>query len=277
MSNVFNQIFQKIAGTCAEEPTPVDDAIESEMNTREKLAAKRRADEHQAWEQWKQEPTPQNTRTLMKQFEPLFNQKVQQWRAPVVPEAAFKANLKINAIQAFQTFDPNRGAALRTHLENRLKKTMRFNTQHQNYASIPEGRANRIGDVQRATDELTEELGREPRPEEIASFLNPQLSTRQQLTPAKVLQIQKSQINDVIGSTFDSDPTPRAINREREVIGLLRPTLTADQQAVFDHLFGTNGVKRTDSTTAIAKALGKSQSQVSRLRSGILKKFEHYR
>lgn len=277
MSNVFQQFFQKVAEVCGEAPNPVDEAIESQQTTKEKVAAKRRADEHAAWEQWQQDPTHGNLHQLMKKFEPVFKRKVQQWKAPNVPEAAFKANLKVHAMDAFQSFDPNRGAQLKTHLEHRLKKAQRFNVQHQNYAYIPEEKAGRIGDINRAQDELSEQLGRQPNPMEIANWLNPQLSKRQQLTPKKVEAIQQAQFGDVIGSSFESDPTPRTVAREREVLGLLRPTLTQDQQAVFDHIYGQGGKKKITSTSELAKALGKSPSQISRLRTGILKKFEHYK
>lgn len=256
----------------SDEENPLDEALDA----KEKVAAQRRAQDVDMWQQWKAQPTPDTLRPLLKRFEPVLRQKVQMWKAPGVNEAAFKANLKIHAMDAFHTFDPAK-AGLRTHLENRLKKSMRFNVQQQNYGYIPEAKAGRIGDIQRATDELGEELGRPPTPMEISTFLNPSLSKRQQLSPKKVEQIQQAQFGDVIGSSFDADPTPRAISREREVVGLLRPALNEDQQKVYDHLYGIGGKQQTTSTTQLAKLLGKSPSQVSRLRTAILSKFEQFK
>ncbi len=256
----------------SEEESPLDEAL----TAKEKTAAQRRAKDQQMWEAWKANPNTETLRPLMKRVQPIINSKVRMWKAPGVNEAAMKANLTIHAMDAFKTFDPNR-AGLRTHLENRLQKSKRFNIQQQNLAYIPEAQAARIGDIQRATDELTEDFGRTPNPQEIATYLNPQLSQRQQLSGKKVHQIQQAQIGDVIGSSFESDPTPRAISREREVVGLLRPALKGDEQKVFDHLYGLNGVQRTTSTTQLAKLLGKSPSQVSRLRTKILKKFEEFK
>lgn len=256
----------------SDEDTPLDEALDE----KQKLAARLRAEDTQMWQQWKAAPSPDTLRPLMKRFEPVLRQKVQMWKAPGVNEAAFKANLRIHAMDAFNTFDPSK-AGLRTHLENRLKKSMRFNVQQQNYGYIPEAKAGRIGDVTRATDELSEELGRTPTPQEIADFLNPMLSTRQRLTPKKVEQIQQAQFGDVIGSSLESDVSPQAISREREVVGLLRPALTPDQQSVYDHLYGLNGKQRTTSTTQLANLLGKSPSQVSRLRTAILDKFKQFK
>lgn len=251
---------------------PLDAALES----KEKLAAQQKADDHTLWHAWKQDPTPENLRPLMQRHEPIFRQKVRLWKAPNVNEAAFKADLKIHAVKAYNTYDPSMGASLRTHLENNLKKSMRFNTQMQNYAAIPEHKASHIGRITRAQDELTEDFGRPPTPAEIAEHLNPSLSPRQQLTPQRVEQIQRSQIGDVMGSSFESDPVPRAAIRGREVISLLRPALNTEQQAVFDHLYGLNGKERITSTTRLAQVLGKSPPQISRLRSAILAKYKQY-
>lgn len=252
--------------------TPVDDALEA----KHKLAEERRAEEHQMWEQWRADPTPENIHPLMQRFEPVFRQKSKMWRAPHVNEPAFKANLKLQAIDAFKTYDPSRGTALRTHLENRLKKAMRFNAQQQNLARIPEAKTYQIDPIRRAQDELREEYGRDPTPAEISEFLNPMMSTRKKLTPQKVEQIQAAQVRDIMSEPFETDPVPKVIARERQVVSLLRPALTSDQQVVFDHLYGLNGRPQVTSTGQLAKILGKSPSQISRLRTGIFQTFQRY-
>lgn len=248
--------------------------IDAALKEKEKLAAQRNAADIQAWETWKQQPTPERMDTLMGRFDPVFRSKAQTWKAPNVNQAAFLTNLRINAVDAFNTYDPNRGASLRTHLENRLQRAKRFNVQHQNYAYQPEGQVGHIGRITKAQDILREELGRDPTPQEITQHLNPELQGRNQLSPKKVERILQGQRKDIIGSSFESDPTPFAIQREREVIGLLRKDLNPEQQQIYDHLYGKNGKKQITSTTELAKVLGKSPSQISRLRTGILQKFD---
>lgn len=251
---------------------PLDDALEEKT----KVAEQRKQQDIAMVQAWQADPTPENLRPLMKRFEPVFKQKMRLWRAPNVPEPAFNANLKLQAIEAWKSYDPSFGAAPRTHLENYLQKSKRFNAQQQNMARIGEAKSYQIGPIQRAQDELREDLGRIPTPGEIADFLNPMMSPRKQLTPKKVEDIQKAQIRDVVGSSFESDPVPKAIGRERQVIGLLRPALTPDQQVVYDHLYGLNGKQQITSTNELAKVLGKSPSQVSRLRTGIFTTFQKY-
>jgi len=245
----------------------------------EKVAQKRRADELQAWKQWKANPTPERMDVLMDKFEPVFRNKVRAWKAPNVNQAAFLTNLRINAVKAFQSYDPahKSGAQLKTHLETRLQPTKRFNIRHQNYAYMPEEQVSHIGRIQKMQDAFVEDFGREPNAKEIATELNFSLPKRRQLNTRKVNRILEGQRKDIIGSTFESDPTPHAIQREREVISLLRPELNTDQQKVFDLLYGKNGQPLTSSTTQIAKRLKKSPSQISRLRTGILNKFDEYK
>jgi DNA-directed RNA polymerase specialized sigma subunit len=261
-------------------PDPVDvafDAIKEEAPSREKIAAIKGQPEFKMWEQWKQNPGPETTRPLLQHFEPIFKNKVNTWKAPNVNEAAFKAELKIRAINAFESYNPERGAALRTHLENHLMKAMRYNAQQQNTMYIPEGKSGYIGKIDAVKNELNEDLGRAPSNDEIAELLNERLKPRRPLTGAKVKQIEDSRVRDTLSSNFESDPNPFALNRDREVATLLRPTLPPDQQVVFDYLYGQNGKRQITSTNELAKELGKTPSQVSRLRTAILRKFDSYR
>ena len=265
------------------EVDPLDIALEAQEELVKESAVQRDAKDMQLWDQWKKDPTPENMDPLMQRFDPMFRGKTRMWKAPNVNQAAFMTNLRINAVDAFQTYNPNykpqfgnTPASLRTHLNKRLLKSHRFNVKHQNYAAMPEGQVDRIGTVQRAQDHLTEEFGREPTLMEIRDWANPKITSKRKLTTKQVGRIIEGQRKDIIGSTFESDPTPHAIQREREVATLLRPSLATDQQQVYDYLYGQNGKPQVTSTSEIAKALDKSPSQISRLRTGILKKFDEF-
>jgi DNA-directed RNA polymerase specialized sigma subunit len=252
-----------------------DDPIDDYLSEREKIAAQRKAEDVRLWQAWKQQPNPQLLEPLLQRFEPMIQQHVRKYKAPNIQESALRANLQKQAIEAFETYDPNR-AALSTHVMGRLRKGLRFTRLHQNLARIPEAKAEKIGPIQSAQDELADQFGRPPTPDEIASHLGTQGVFRKPLTGQQVLQIQQSQVKDIPASTFESDPTPFAAAREREVLGLLRPSLKIEEQAVFDHLFGLNGKQRLTSTGEIAKKLGKSPSQVSRLKGRIESQYKKY-
>jgi DNA-directed RNA polymerase specialized sigma subunit len=257
---------------------PIDDYLED----KEKLADARESADMEAFHAWKADPNKQNTSTLLKRFNPMFSQRVSMWKAPAVDEAAFRADLKRHALTAFETFDPSRGAQLRTHVGNLLRRSQRFNSKYQNVAFIPEEQAALITPIQQARDFLFQEKGEQPSHEDIASYLNENEDmlpkrVRGKMTPQRVLTVQQYQIRDIPGSAFESDPTPKSMSFERETIDVLRPALkTEDEKTVYDYLFGKGGKPHVESTGEIARRMGKSPSQISRLKKRIESTYKKY-
>lgn len=256
---------------------PVDEYIEEV----DKVAAARNTTDMQVYETWKGSPNKKNTGQLLKRFNPMMNQRVNMWKAPGVNEAAFRADLKKNAITAFETYDPNKGAQLRTHVGNMLRRSQRFNAKYQNMAFIPEEKAALITPIQKATDTLHEDLGRKPTNAQIASYLSRNEAmlpkrVRGRMNAKLVGTVQQYQIRDIPGAAFESDPTPKGMSFERETLDLLRPALKGDEQTVFDYMYGKNGKPKVTSTGQIATRMGKSPSQISRLKKRIEATYKKY-
>jgi DNA-directed RNA polymerase specialized sigma subunit len=198
-------------------------------------------------------------------------------RRPTSPEATFKAELQKHLISAFETYDPAK-AALSTHVERRLMKAMRFNNQHQNFAYIPEGQSEHIGKINKARDQLTEDFGRAPTFEEISKHINVK-----GLTPKKVETIVGAMRKDIAASKDDGGlrrferPGNLEMIRDREALAMLPYSLSADEKQLFEHMFHEDGRVKETSTNELAKKLGKSSPQISRLKSSIIEKLKKYR
>ena len=234
----------------------------------------RREKEQKLWETWRahgQEPA--HLEPLLKAFDPVVNAKIREWKAPGVNESAFRAELHTHMIHAFVSFDPARGASLRTHVEGRIRKAMRYNVKNQNFAYIPEEPARYIGRIQRAQDELREEHGREPTHEEVARAVNlNDPKAKAKLTAKKVKEIITFQRADRPGSQWTFDPVAKASNRENEVLALIQAELPSvfpkeEERQVFEHIYGMNGRAKIEGTNELAKKLGKSPSQIARIKS----------
>lgn len=258
---------------------PIDDYIDETV----KVAADRENADMQAFETWRGQPSKQNLSVLMRRFEPTFNQRasLSGWRAPAVPEAAFKADLHKNALQAFKTFDPDRGAQLRTHVNNLLKRSQRFNAKYQNMAFIPEEKSSLITPIQQATDFLHQEHDEQPTDVQVARYLSQNEDmlpkrVRGKMTAGLVKTVRDYQIKDIPGEAFDPDPGSSTMSLQRETLDLLRPALVGDEQIVFDYMFGKNGKPKVESTGQIATRMGKSPSQISRLKKRIEATFKKY-
>ena len=245
---------------------PIDDLL----LTKEAELQKKRQEELGHLENWRSNgKQPEHLEPLIKAYEPLVAQKIRLWKAPAVPEAAFRAELQKHLIKSFETFQPNRGAQLNTWVENNLRKAKRYNTRFQNIGYIPEGQARYIGPIQKAQNELAEQFGRDPTADEIGDHIG--------MPVKKVDRIMKAQRRDIPASAFETDPHEQALQRDDEVLSLLPFNLTPDERTVFNHLYGQEGHAKIQSTNDLAAKLGKSPSQISRIRSSILDKYKQYK
>lgn len=243
---------------------PLDDYFEE----KEAMEDQRRQQDYTQWETWKNNgQQPHHLEPLIQRFQPLMNQAMTQWRAPKVQKSAFEAELKKHMIHAFETYDPSK-AALATHVTNRIRKIHRYNAKHQNMAYIPEGQIKEIRHIQRAQNDLREDLERDPTRTEIAEHLG--------MSDKKLTRIMTSMKKDIFASQFETDPTKSTTSREHEVLDLIEPNLSHEEKQVFNHLYGREGAKQINTTNELAAALGKNPSQVSRIRTSLLNKVKSY-
>jgi len=244
---------------------PIDELLEEKKKT----AAVRAARDLDLWSKWNESGRkPEHLEPLLDAYQPLINSKVREWTPPLITPSAMEAEITGHVIQAFQTYNPQRGAALNTHVQHRIQKAKRYMVKYQNRAYIPESPAYQIGNLQRAHGALTDDLGRAPTAQEIAEYVG--------IPVRKVVQIQKSIRKDIPSSALESDPMPRFGSREQEVLSLLPSVLTPEEKQVFDLVYHPDTSKRVVSTSAIAKKIGKNASQVSRLKSSIIEKTKQY-
>lgn len=233
-------------------------------------AAARAAKDFDLWHKWHTHGrTPEHLEPLLDAYAPLIARKTQEWTGSVlIPRSVMEGEITKHVITAFQTYDPKRGAALNTHVQHRIQKAKRFMVQHQNVTYIPEPQAYQIGNIQRAHNALSQDLGRDPTTQEIADHIG--LPVRQ------VSRIQKSIHADIPGSSLETDPVPRLGPREQEVLALLPGILSVEEKQVFDLIYHPDPKKRMTSTSDIASKIGKNPSQVSRLKTSIIQKTKQY-
>lgn len=243
------------------------------LEQKHKVASRKAEGDLELWHAWHQGGrTPELLDPLLRRYEPLLNRKVTEWRAPNVAPTAFKAELTKQFIQAAHNFEPERGVAFNTHVQTRIRKAQRFNSKYQNIGYIPEDQARHIGPLRSAQNELTDELGRDPTHAEIANRMG--MPVKKVTTLLGVLR------KDVPASHYETDPAAFSTGREADIVRLIqrRPTeyLTAEETAVFNHIFGTNGARKITDTTGIAAQLGLSQPKVSRLKTSIANKVKKH-
>lgn len=230
----------------------------------------RQKKEMEIWEKWQKEGMRTTyLRSLMKSFKPLINSEANKWatRNRDIPPAAIRAEFNNQFVHALETYDPNRGAALNTHIRHQLKKARRFVTTYQNPGRIPENRVYQIGQLQNAEQRLDEQFGRPPTQIELADELK--------WSPKQVGLLQTEIRKARPTGSFESDPSTYMPSRESEILRLLPYELNNEERQVFEYLHGVGGKPRLG-PGEIAQKLNMSAPKISRLKRAIAEKYRKY-
>jgi len=230
--------------------------------------SKLRQHEVSLWQNWKDNgKKPDDLKPLLNSIRPFIYSEANKWaRQRDVPPAAIRAEFTNHAVKALETYDPNR-AAMNTYLGHQMRRAHRFATTYQNPARIPETRTYSIQPLKDAQARLTDTLGRPPSVMELADELK--------WSPKKIETLQKEIKVALPVSQFVSDPMTSTPSRQNEVLRLLRYDLSAEENAVFEYLYGFGGKPKL-SPGAIATKLNMSAPKVSRIKKAIADKYEAY-
>lgn len=246
-------------------PDPISDFL----HTQDRVHSKKVQQTQDLWHNWDRNGRqPEHLEPILSNFSGLIGAKVREWKPPNIPKSVFEAEVTKHVIKAIESYTPNRGANLNTHVNYRVQKAKRFMAQQQNLARIPEAQVYSIGTIQKAQDRLGEEFGRPPTHAEIGEHLG--------IPPKRVATILGSMRRDIPSSMWESDPELVALQRGREILPLLREALSPKERSVFDHTFGYQGAPVVTNVEQLAKRLNMSPSQVYRIKSSIADKYKSH-
>lgn len=237
----------------------------------DKLAASSRSNtDIELWKQWNSGGrTQDDTEKLLSNFSGLIHQSVNKFAADKnVPKAAVHAEFQTQAMKAFESYDPNRGAQLSTHVQNQLRRGDRFVRTYQNVGRIVENRIYRITEFKRERTNLEDKLGRPSSASELADHLK---------WPVNQVVAMENELRGQL-------PTSRSTIEHRvimpsvdaEILRLIPYELSAEEKIVFEYSMGVNG-KPMLNPGKIASTTGMSASKVSKLRTSIANKIEKFR
>ena len=219
------------------------------------------------WTAYNTDPTSNNLRPLMTAMQPLIHSEVNRWKA-AAPQVALKRHADALTLHAIKTYDPNKGAALGTHVMNRLKKLSRTAYQHQDLVRLPENKKLRSQALYNASSELQGEFGRDPTNDELADRLG--------WSPKRVSDVQRSLVGEYVesqdvGGEMFSDVYGR--DGSDPVLDYIYYDLDPTDKQIFEHLTGYSG-KPVMTMQQVAMKLGLTDSQVRTRKTRIVKKIK---
>ena len=134
------------------------------------MSSERQQQDLDLWREWKNTHDQAKLNELMRRLEPLIQSEVNKWGS-VVPRPALEVKARLLTAEALETYSPNKGAAIGTHVASRLRKLSRSVYPYQNVARIPENQQLFYNTFQVAHNKLEENLGRTPSVTELSDEL----------------------------------------------------------------------------------------------------------
>ena len=220
------------------------------------------------WNNWKKSPNRTNLQPLLARFNTDIQKRVNMFTGAELPKPAMVREAKKFAIDAFETYDPKKGASLNTHVYQHLKRLNRYVGDLQNEARIPENRRFKITQFRSVKNELTETLLREPTIAEIADKL---------IWPMEEVERMEAELRGkTLTSVFEGDMiTGEGLRAEHRIVRNIYYELSPQEQLVFEYLLGMGGKPKLNESQ-IAKKTGMSVSKISRIKNTIGNKIESY-
>ena len=221
-----------------------------------------REEDLQLWNQWKQGgEKPNDLRPLLSNFRGMIRKQSNQFARNVeLPPNSIHAEFTKQAVNAFRSYDPNKGAALGTWVTTNIQKGKRWVSTYQNPARIGEHRIYKIGQFESAKSQLDERFGREPTQQEMAEYLS--------WSPREVGRMGSEIRKAHIESSYEGDPTTITPSIEMERLRLVKHELSPEEKLVYEYTIGDGG-KPELKPGQIAKKMKISPSKVTRIRTNI--------
>ena len=216
------------------------------------------------WMQWKQSNQQQDYDALYNDLHPIVEMQVNKFRADPVDDAVVRASAIRRITEAINTYKPDRGASVRTHVFNTLRRVQRDIGDMRSFARIPESRRLKINSFKSVKEELTDYLMREPTTDELADHLS--------WPRAEVSRIEKelrgeiSEAKNPVLSTFGID---RPGARATEALDYVYPELNPQEKLVFEHTYGYGGKQVLKTNSDIARRVGVSEATVRNIKKKI--------
>jgi len=215
---------------------------------------------------------------LITSLDPVIQFNVNKYTGVPLPRTALESEARKLTVNALNTYNPNKGAALNTHITNHLKHLQRYVLQYQNVGKIPEHRGIAISRYQNIKDNLEQELNRPPTTLELSDSLS--------WSPAEVERMETELRQDLsvgvgredTSSFFDS--SFHTTDKTKEILHFIyySPTTDSNTRKIMEYRFGFGGMPIL-STVEIAQKLRLSESQVREIGSKIaeeVSKHERY-
>lgn len=213
--------------------------------------------------EWKAAPGPKTLTPLMQQLDPVIDKALGAYG--YAGDANMKTTARLLAAKALPKFDPDK-ASLNTFVFGELRRLQRVGPQQEFAIPVPERVMLERSAVDRATDELREELGRQPTDNELLDRTGLSLKRLRTIrgVPAQVVGSRTDEAGQIIADAADEMDSSRLW--EEAVAASLDPI----DRKIYEWSTGSGGERLTK--TQMAARLGLSPAAVTQRSAKIVQK-----
>ena len=220
--------------------------------------------DYQLWNTWKETKDKKDLSKLFNNMKPVIYSQIKPLRG-AISDKVLETEAKLQAMNAFKTYTPNRSTKLSTHVTNQLQKVNRLVYNNMDMVSIPEARRIKFKNFEAVSSYLKDEHGREPNASELADELG--------WSQAEVRRFQAEMWKEL----SDSAPTMFDVSANEDpnhaLVSYVYNDLSPKHKNVFEMVGGYGG-KRQRSDEEIMKKLKLSRGQLSYAKTQIKNKLK---
>jgi DNA-directed RNA polymerase specialized sigma subunit len=229
-----------------DEPKQVTDQEPSELDT--------------AYETWKKDPSPQNMGVTLQAANPVINSALQSYGKG---NQVLKGRARILAAKAVQSYDPDKGTKLRTHMMNQMQPLIRSARQYSQPVHIPERAQADLYQVEEGHQRFFDDYGREPSENELADLTGLSIKRIAHVRKMRNTGMPESALTQ-LGAEGEEQFMPGMdhVDPEQIFIEYLHHDLDPIDQKILEWRTGLYGKPKL-SNNEIAKKLGLSAGAIS--------------
>jgi len=231
---------------------------EAEVEKTSMTRAERKEKDLELWREYNKNPSKQNLKPLMKALDPVIQVEVNKWSGAIA-RPVLESKAKSLALEAIKSYDPYAGAALATHVTNRLKKLSRKVYTHQDAVRLPEYKKLKVQNLHKANQQLMDVHGREPTNQELADHLAWAPKTLSKVQQAQHAELIES--GDMGAGMFENQSVWGSDSGDG-MVDMLYYDMNPEDKLIFEHSTGYSG-KPILSNKELRKKTNLTQGQLS--------------
>jgi DNA-directed RNA polymerase specialized sigma subunit len=215
---------------------------------------------------WQQDPTPGNAKIMLDSLQPFIVASTKSYLRTDSPLAVGKA--KSVVLQAMKTYDPTRSQP-QTFISQHVQGLQRWQAAKNNGLRVPSRVSSQSLLLDKAEEDLLDELGRAPSTAELAKRTNLTASAIERIRSFSrpTVGSQESQGSDDEDLSVAEDQILRPQD-DKAWLELVYDDLPDNDKVVMEHTIGMFGKSKL-STSELAKKLGVSSGAISQRRARV--------